>query len=242
MITPFLEKLILSGNASFNTFVVGGSEKHILNVDSNRFIIITDLIYFHQVNNDNFQKNFFYRYNNQDILDLLTRRSLTQCRIISDKSSNHFIFRNNYSFSNDGNQHTLVTPLGSTKIDVYLIHESDVSFTFSRGNQLQNESIGQTPANSVGYPNPTDYNKQGNYGNVDSIRLKSNVNPTFDFVVKQGGKLIPDTPNLPNSLQLEFPVNTLTRIDDLEYSLSYPLMLVNYVEIQGNPTNISATL
>ncbi len=50
MLTPILEKLILSGKASYNTFVVGGSEKHILNVENDRFIIITDLLYFHEVN------------------------------------------------------------------------------------------------------------------------------------------------------------------------------------------------
>ena len=57
MITPHLEKLILCGKASYNTFVIGGSEKCILNVDNDRFIIITDIIYFSQLNLKSGQSN-----------------------------------------------------------------------------------------------------------------------------------------------------------------------------------------
>ena len=243
MITPFLEKLILSGNATFNTFVIGGTEKHILNVASNRFIIITDIIYFNEVNNTNENKVKNYRYDRQDVPNFLVERSLTQCTIFSEKSFNTFVFRNNFSFVPDGNAHIIVTPIGSTKLDTYLIHESDVAFTFCWAGKTAGNFIGPTPAGSVGAPNPIDYNKEGGYGNIDSVRLRGqsdSLSPTFWF--KPGGNKVPDLPGAQNSLQLQFPVNTLTRLDDLELPLSYPLMLVNYVEIQGNPTNVSATL
>ena len=44
MITPILEKLILSGRAFYKTAVVGGS-KTTLNIENDRFIIITDILF-----------------------------------------------------------------------------------------------------------------------------------------------------------------------------------------------------
>ena len=43
MITPILEKLILDGKAQYKTFVAGFSQKHILNIPQNRFIIMKEM-------------------------------------------------------------------------------------------------------------------------------------------------------------------------------------------------------
>jgi hypothetical protein len=36
----------VQGKAQFKTFVAGGSERHVLNIENDRFIIITDITYF----------------------------------------------------------------------------------------------------------------------------------------------------------------------------------------------------
>ena len=95
MITPHLEKLILTGNASYNTFVIGGSEKSILNVAKNRFVVITDITYFHQLNLDEGSGNVLSIFD----INLFLQTSLnTQLRVFSRKSNNLFMFRNNVNF------------------------------------------------------------------------------------------------------------------------------------------------
>ena len=106
MITPHLEKLILSGNASYNTFVIGGSEKSILNVAKNRFVVITDITYFHQLNlngdpldptlNGSALNQVFTSLN---LIDYLTNRLNTQLRVFSRKSNNLFLYRNNVNIT-----------------------------------------------------------------------------------------------------------------------------------------------
>ena len=46
MLSPKLEDLILKGRAFFRTAVIGGTQKATINIDDDRFIIITDMIYF----------------------------------------------------------------------------------------------------------------------------------------------------------------------------------------------------
>ena len=45
MIPEKLQKLILQGKAQANTFVAGGAPKAVLNVQNDRFIIITSINY-----------------------------------------------------------------------------------------------------------------------------------------------------------------------------------------------------
>ena len=43
MLSNNLQKLILTGRASYNTFCASGSNKNVLNVNNDRFIIITQI-------------------------------------------------------------------------------------------------------------------------------------------------------------------------------------------------------
>jgi len=75
MITPKLEKLIWEGKAFFKTFVAG-SQKSTLNINNDRFIVITDITYSgYQLENFPVQEN-------------------AQLNIYGEKGFNHYIFRN----------------------------------------------------------------------------------------------------------------------------------------------------
>ena len=129
MITPHLEKLILCGKASYNTYVIGGAQKCILNVANDRFIIITDLTYFSQLNLDDDVSNINMSEAN---LQILVNNLNTQLKIFSRKSNNTFLFRNQIEIATNltSPAHD-VFPVGSVKLDTFLIHDQDVSFTFT---------------------------------------------------------------------------------------------------------------
>ena len=110
MVTPQLEKLILSGKAFFKTFVAGGT-KHTLNIGEDRFIIITDITYFAM---------------NVRADDDLANHN-TQVAIYGERGYNHFIFRNyNNTNVNNANVHGFSSP---TTIHTYLLHEQQVGFS-----------------------------------------------------------------------------------------------------------------
>jgi hypothetical protein len=239
MITPHLEKLILCGKASFNTFVAGASEKSVLFVDNDRFIIITGLTYFPSVNA-------------AKCLDLTlaeTEKILdqnTQVKIFSEKSLNNYIFRNAVNIAEVRSSATVrnfsVTPGSPIKLDSYLIHDSSVSFTFSYAGSVIDQVRSITKAQSVAYPEPIDYGKEGqNALPVRTIGLTSNA--LVPVNIYSGGKFANDgTANGFNEFVYPVDSNTAIPVLNMNKAANYPLLLVDYVEIIGNPTNISATL
>ena len=242
MLTATLEKLILSGNATYNTFVIGGTEKHILNVPSNRFIVITDITYFSQLNTSGGQ----FIFDLEELIVLERELLNTQLKVFSNKSNNHFIFRNNISIaayldptSLPRVEKYLCQPFGSTKLDTFLIHESDVSFSFSTAGQNLPQLVAATPVKSIAYPPPFDYGKGATAINV---KLVGNSSPIPTFFTAPVGTVQKFVTNEANALQLMYPIDNSTAIQDTDNPIAYPLALISYVEINGNPTNISATL
>jgi len=236
MITPTLEKLILSGKAQFKSFMVGGTEKHILNVSNDRFIIITDLQYFSRFNN---QENA-HLLTNGKFQQLLSRDLITQCRIFSDKSQNVYSFRNSISCGVVSANQIFVIPFGSTKIDTFLIHESDVSFTFSQGTEIKDVLKIDTSPDVIAYQPPYDYGK-GTLPSTIPVREVGLYNTGGAINFKPGGTS--QTLNgYSGTLEISYPVEAATQITGLENTDKYPLMIVQYVEIPGNPTNILKTM
>lgn len=240
MLTPALEKLILCGKASYNTFVVGGSEKSVLFVDNDRFIIITGFTYFPMVNGKAVNINLAE-------LNLVLSRN-TQLKIFSDKSNNVFQFRNDLNISqirdNSVQQTQLftVTPGAAVNIDTYLIHDSSVAFSFSYSMGLTDLNRDLSPPESVGFPIPMDYGKRGQNG----IAVR-NAGETTDTVTAQkiymGGKFVNN--GIGSGVnEFIYPIDANTAISPtlLNSAINYPLVNVQYVEIIGNPTNLSATM
>lgn len=233
MISQTLEKLILCGRASYNTFVAGGSQKHVLNVKNDRFVIITDLTYFSAVNTQNQNVGL-----TEGVLRTLVNNWNTQVRIFSNKSFNQYLFRNQLNIVPNlaGTLHD-VWPVGSTKLDTYLIHENDISITFSYAGLRANIDTGTTEADSIAFAPPYDYGKDGQIGAIP-VRLKG-ASGTMRTSNSGQNKI---DPNDQIDLQLSFPVDATTNILGLDSPVCYPILQIGYVEILGNPTNISATM
>jgi hypothetical protein len=231
MLTPALEKLILCGKASFNTFTIGGSEKTILNVTNDRYIIITDITISHHLDNRSIELN------DTQLIDFFNKHSLTQLQIFSDRSYNHFVYRNEFMIVEKGNNSFHVIPSGQTKFDTYLIHNTDVSFSWVKSfNQTNARSV--TPAVSVGRPVPFDYGKEGQ--NSLGVVRTNTLNTVLPWRINQGGTATQTNNTQTNELQ--FPVTDETVLVNFAESYQYPIANINYVEIFGELTNISATL
>ena len=235
MLTPHLEKLILEGKASFNTFVAGGSEKCVLNVDNDRYIIITNLIYQSPANTVQALSNTVIEMG-QYVKD----RMLTQMKLFSEKSVNNFVFRDQVSVAQQGVNSFVALPSGSQSINTYLVHESDVSFTFSRGCSITTSVGGITPATSVGYPIPFDYGKDGQ--NAEPVRLIGAFSLVPAEGVAHGGNAVLVEGSNYQPTELVYPIDSLLNYPDIITTKNFPLCIVQYVEIFGNLTNISATL
>jgi len=242
MLTPVLEKLILSGKAAFKTFMVGGTQKHILNVPNDRFIIITDLVYFSNLNNPQSEATFFHL--DFDAFTKLNAKLNTQVKIFSEKSNNAFVFRNSFTahpHSGAATPDFWVFPTHApVKLDTYLIHEDDVSFTFSWvGNQdviLNAISRADVPA----YSPPFDYGKIGYTGSEPVTQISADL-ITLETNNYQGQKAAGSLANEQSPLEFIGPVNSSHYIPGIQDAAGYPLLHVSYVEIKGNPTNIEMT-
>lgn len=232
MLTPHLEKLILSGKASFNTLAVGGSEKTILNVGQDRYIVITDITVFHHldfraIELTDAQLNTFFQKN-----------SLTQLSVFSDRSFNHFVIRNQFEFSQSLNgQNWHLIPKGSTKFDTFLIHNNDVAFSWVKSIEQRNARA-NTPAESVGRPVPFDYGKEGQP--VAGVIRTNTLGTVIPWLINQGGSYTATDRTQTNELQ--YPATTETTLLNFEYSFQFPIANISYVEVFGNLDNISATL
>ena len=235
MLTKKLEKLVLTGKASFNSYVCGGSQKNVLNVDNDRFIIITDITYFSNVNAR------AAKLAEPAFLHVLNNHQTTQLKIFSDKSFNNYVFRNSLNYVYNATEAVyIVSAFGSTKLDTYLVHESDVSFSFSIGTQIQANVVGPTKPESIAHPPPIDYGKDGQF-NPQNVVLIGKTNTVTDFYISHEGELGLKNQSLA-AKEVMFPIEPGTDILNTVDSFAYPLCIVHYVEILGNPTNIAATL
>jgi hypothetical protein len=234
MLTPALEKLVLKGKASYNTYVIGQSEKYILDVQSDRFIIITGLTYFSRLNSA--QTNLTTAQLNE-----LFYESLTQLRVFSNKSNNLFLFRDNFTVNPTGLGDNLhhVSPMGHVQLNTYLIHDSSVSFTFAKS--AKRSTVSAIMNNTVpGTKPPFDYGKQGI---VEALTVVVKTTDIVSGLESYPAGLVDILPNSTNPTTTEFtiPVDR----DHYPYVVdpfNWPIVLVEYVEILGNPNNIAATL
>ena len=217
MITPKLEELILKGRAFFKTFVAGG-EKHTLNIDEDRFIIITDITYF-PMNAKAYEGNPGDNWN-------------TQLAIYGNRGYNHFIFRNFNSRENNIDSILFSTPV---TINTYLMHTEQVGFSFCNAHSFRDTSIGLAKVDNPSYRPPLEYGKDGDPGAINVILTQQSDTPgpiQIDYSTRPA-------PSLTESTQLFFPFNDGTRFNlSLDKNPQYPLVHVNYVEILGLPNNL----
>lgn len=234
MLTPLLERLILCGKAQTKTYIAS-SQKNVIDVPKDHFIIIHHFSHFPFLPVDQLEPD----------PNLILLQLVTQMKVFSDKSYSNYVIRNNINRGIGFNGTTgEIIPVWNTgtpyQENVYLVHETDVSISFSktlRAPAAASSAI--APAQTVAKPTPADYGRNGFAGSIAVATEKvTGVNAAF----RPLGKVTPPsavaTYNLEN---LEFPINATTALTDADIQkgvLTYPLCIFQYLEINGRPTDI----
>jgi hypothetical protein len=232
MLTAKLEDLIWCGKAQFKTFVAGGSERHVLNIENDRFIIITDITYF---SSGHFPDSPDGEFNNWE--NLSANGMNTQVTIGGERGVNRFLFRNNFTEVLVSGNRQLLAPVGNCKINTYLLHTTQAAFTFSFAQDFRGQTVAIANANNYALPSPTDYGRDGQPGAL-AVTVSGIVNgaaPYSDNFDNRAG-----APGVNESTEFSFPVDAVNQITSLNRvnSWAYPILHVNYVEILGLPNNI----
>lgn len=225
MITPHLEKLILTGRAFYKTAVVGGS-KTTLNIDNDRFIVITDIHYL--------------GYGSATIGTGTDNN--TQLSIYGEKGFNHFIFANARTGSTEywdtlaaaARRVTVRNAISNPKIDTYLIHTTQVGFSFIiSGSAVPTSTLAVASGNNPGLEPPIDYGKDGQTGalNVDTI-ITPVAGIDNDLVPRYTGIGV----GTAVSNQVQYPATAATK--PLIGAPAFPIANISYVEVLGVPGNI----
>jgi hypothetical protein len=227
MITPILEKLILSGQAFYKTAVVGGT-KSTIDIQNDRFIIITAIHYLGYMG----------------VSTNLQRDTNCQLSVYGEKGFNHYFFANvrqsttEYWDSTAGAARivNVKTAISQPKIDTYILHTTSVGFSFivNGGAAPTVPRNGIATGNNPGLEPPLDYGKDGQVGalNVD-LQINMNAALTCDVVPGYSGLGVGGS--FSNQIQLPATAATMPTVAANSYM---PIANIDYVEVLGIPENI----
>jgi hypothetical protein len=227
MITPKLEELILCGKAFFKSAVVGGS-KSTINIENDRFIIITDI-------------TFLPYYNTDERDDTTGRNCNTQLSIYGERGFNHYIFANHRFYqpvtydptTADTRYVSAKMPLGAQTINCYLLHTTQVGFSFLvNAGLLPNVNTAVASFDNPGYQPPLDYGIDGMPGAVPTDYSVTPAN-LINYVVNRG--TLPVGIGISQQIQFAASAATLPVVLD---NPQFPIANINYIEILGQPNNI----
>jgi hypothetical protein len=227
MITPILEKLILSGRAFYKTAVVGGS-KTTVDIENDRFIIITGIHFL------GYQSTTFN----------INRDAITQLSIYGEKGFNHYIFANTRlatteywdSTAGAARQASVKTAISQPKIDCYILHTTSVGFSFlTSGTVLPTVGRnGVATGNNPGLDIPIDYGKDGIPGALN-VDLLIALNPNLACELVPGYTGISVGTQTSKQVQLPAVAATTPVVANNAY---LPIANIDYVEVLGIPENI----
>jgi hypothetical protein len=223
MITPILEKLILSGRAFYKTAVVGGS-KTTLEIENDRFIIITDI--------------HFLGYGNASTGS--SADANTQLSIYGEKGFNHFIFANHRTGTTEfwdgttSRRSVIRQAVASAKLDTYLFHTTQVGFSFIiSGLPTPTSTIAVATGNNPGFDPPIDYGKDGQPGAIPvDVIITPGAGLDNDLVPRYAGIGVGSA----ISNQIQYPATAALK--PLVGAPAFPIANIGYVEVLGVPTDI----
>jgi len=233
VLSPLLEKLVLTEKASLRTTVVGKSGQAVIPVGADRTVIIVEFDYQH-----------FIDFVDPDNLNQILSRSVHQLSFKSKKSRNHFIIRDNLQTLEMPGPTFVTTVNGYYRKETFLVHNDRiivqiVGAPFTTGTI---STPGAAPAN-VGTEQPP-----LGYG-FGAFAIPQTVNEEdFPNTYEYSPLTVANIPFISTSRfktsQLLFPVSGVTALNptfnvDEKGQRTYPIVNITYVEINRS---LSGTL
>lgn len=229
MLTTKLEELILKGRAFFRTAVIGGTQKATININEDRFIIITDVTYF---------PGFYVvdeEFGAQPYPSELTDFT-SQFTIYGNRGYNNFIARTKFDYVIKTLQgRTVYYPSNHIRYDLYLLHTDQVGFSFCKGSDVTANSF-PAPTDNPGYAPPLDYGRVGDSGVINTsvtTKINTSTNRRINNSTRPGSGT-----NNAETFMFPFDADTQINFNELKNTINYPILHVNYVEILGLPNNL----
>ena len=164
-LSNILENLIHAGRAEFKVFSAGGSQKSVLNIQQNHYIIITNVL---------FQPQAYRGW------------PLNQLNIVSEGKINSLIFRNTLNTITGGATNYNI-PIS---IDTYFMHKTSVQFCLSDCPALNTGfDVGFFKNLSVGFYPVVDYGKADVIGSNNLLTKRAQNPATFETINFQGNEI-----------------------------------------------------
>jgi len=161
-LSNILETLIHAGKAEFKTFSAGGSQKSILNIQQNHYIIITNVTFQPQSKGD----------------------ALNQFNIVSEGKINSLIFRNTLNLGIGAPYQSAIS------IDTYFMHKNSVQFCLSKCDFLNTAfDVGFFKNLSVGFYPVSDYGKADVIGSSNTLTKRAQNPATLQTINFQGNTI-----------------------------------------------------
>lgn len=224
MISTKLEKLIWEGKAFYKTYVAG-PQKSTLNIDNDRFIIITDIT--------------FSGYCNITSSIIIPQ---IQLNVYGEKGFNHYLFRNSKSYqgiyfdalTQQAEIRILNMNPDPQKVDTYLIHTTQVGFSFIECLQLTAPLVTVASESNPSLQPPLDYGKNGDTGALNVTVSATTDGTMTNFFTNRLRYTLPD--GTITTQQLQYPVSAARTPSNS--TTEYCFANVNYIEILGQPENM----
>jgi len=228
LLSPLLEKLVLSGEAVLRTTVVGHSGHAVVDIAKDKLIIVIEFDYQH-----------FVDYTNPFELSTVIEESVHQIQFTSTKSKNHFIIREPLNTLGENTLFQMTNANGTYKKETFLIHEGTLEVNIIRvpGTIGSTSVVGASPPDLGAEQPPLGYGS----GAAAVLSTTNYLGPFFGLFsseyVPLTRKFTPFAfPLTFNTSQLLEPVNILTALNttrsvDNFGVRGYPIVNITYVEI-----------
>ena len=235
MITPELEKLILTGNATYKTYAMGGSAVGCLPIsNSAEYIVITDFIWT-PFNDDDITQD--------DSPDRLTRWMIHTMKLYNSKLKSYYNFRDSFQTNNRlnqvGNTPSFTHPHQYTS---FFVSKEDIHISIFKFAPVINGTVFNNdflPLSSNEQPPPNGYAGERV---TRSINTLSGANISNEGLKNDPGSLAPNGRNRNEFFDdVDVLAGTTLLPPDVWTNnggmFSFPIVTFGYVEINKTPGN-----
>lgn len=248
MITPILEKLLLSNKAKFKTQTLGLQGGNLIQCKKNNTIVVVDFTWYHVINIDPNVIDDNMIVSDINALKYYQERRVSMIRFESKRNSDSFIIKADFSLNptnSGGFSEPIAEVRGHVLFNTFLIHDEDIRIEINTSPRLGASAQGTNPFDrKCNFPEPPEgYGTESTPTDVPTTNRSFISDAAVDFLYFPQKYYTP-APGVANnyytSLKIPFHPSTVlfpqSNIDNIWFY--QPIVVVNYVEIFSNFENL----